>query len=228
MRLGWFRPVHCKSMAAQEMRALLTARKLVQSKLLDVQMSLRGLLRGFGLKVGATTPSRFAGRIRVLVEGNATLEVIAAALLAVHETLRRERLVEVHQPSGTVMSCGSVESQYLVGVCFALWPLDQQPLFRSALGELVITMCDPDAHAKQSARTAHSAEPSRHLMVRHARLGSPRASCLTEIGRCLPSRRIASVVARGPITFWAAAAPCPTARPWCVGGCRRRSSIPAP
>jgi len=90
MRLGWFRPVHCKSMAAQEVRALLTARKLVQSKLLDVQMSLRGLLRGFGLKVGATTPSRFAGRIRDLVEGNATLEVIAAALLAVHETLRRE------------------------------------------------------------------------------------------------------------------------------------------
>ena len=90
MRLGWFRPVHCKSMAAQEMRALLTARKLVQSKLLDVQMSLRGLLRGFGLKVGATTASRFAGRIRVLVEGNATLEVIAAALLVVHETMRRE------------------------------------------------------------------------------------------------------------------------------------------
>ena len=90
MRLGWFRPVHCKSLAAQEMRALLTARKLVQSKLLDVQMSLRGLLRGFGLKVGPTTPSRFAGRIRELVEGNATLEVIAAALLVVHETLRRE------------------------------------------------------------------------------------------------------------------------------------------
>jgi transposase len=90
MRLGWFRPVHCKSMAAQEVRALLTARKLVQSKLLDVQMSLRGLLRGFGLKVGPTTPSRFAGRIRDLVEGNATLEIIAAALLAVHETLRRE------------------------------------------------------------------------------------------------------------------------------------------
>jgi transposase len=90
MRLGWFRPVHCKSMAAQEVRALLTARKLVQSKLLDVQMSLRGLLRGFGLKVGPTTPSRFAGRIRDLVEGNATLEIIAAALLAVHEALRRE------------------------------------------------------------------------------------------------------------------------------------------
>src|SRR6266849_6245249 len=33
MRLGWFRPVHCKSMSAQETRTLLTARKLVQSKL---------------------------------------------------------------------------------------------------------------------------------------------------------------------------------------------------
>src|SRR3979490_710439 len=50
MRLGWFRPVHCKSIGAQETRTLLTARKLVQSKLRDVENSLRGILRGFGLK----------------------------------------------------------------------------------------------------------------------------------------------------------------------------------
>ena len=90
MRLGWFRPVHCKSLAAQEVRALLTARKLVQSKLFDVEMSLRGILRGFGLKVGPTTPKRFAGRIRELVAGQATLEVVAAALLAAHAVLLRE------------------------------------------------------------------------------------------------------------------------------------------
>ena len=42
MRLGWFRPVHCKSLPAQETRALLTARKLLQAKLHDVEMSLRG------------------------------------------------------------------------------------------------------------------------------------------------------------------------------------------
>jgi transposase len=90
MRLGWFRPVHCKSLAAQEVRALLTARKLVQSKLFDVEMSLRGILRGFGLKVGPTTPLRFAGRVRDLVEGQATLAAVATALLAVHEALRRE------------------------------------------------------------------------------------------------------------------------------------------
>src|SRR6185312_11323463 len=46
MRLGWFRPVHCKSLPAQELRAVLTARKLVQSKHHDTEMSLRGILRG--------------------------------------------------------------------------------------------------------------------------------------------------------------------------------------
>src|SRR5271166_565966 len=56
MRLGWFRPVHCKSLPAQEVRAMLTARKLLQAKNHDVEMSLRGVLRGFGLKVGPTTP----------------------------------------------------------------------------------------------------------------------------------------------------------------------------
>jgi transposase len=90
MRVGWFRPVHCKSIAAQETRAVLTARKLVQSKLFDVEMSLRGILRGFGLKVGPTTSNRIAGRIKELVAGHPNLEVIAEALLAVHEVLLRE------------------------------------------------------------------------------------------------------------------------------------------
>ncbi len=62
MRLGWFRPVHCKSLAAQEVRAMLTARKLVQTKLLDVENSLRGILRGFGLKVGKTTKTQLCRR----------------------------------------------------------------------------------------------------------------------------------------------------------------------
>jgi transposase len=90
MRLGWHRPVHCKSMAAQETRALLTARDLVQSKLHDVEMSLRGTLRGFGLKVGKTTPRRFEARILELVAGHPSLEVIAKALLAVRAVMLRE------------------------------------------------------------------------------------------------------------------------------------------
>ena len=47
MRLGWFKPVHVKTLLAQEVRALLTARKLLVEKLRDVDNSLRGILRGF-------------------------------------------------------------------------------------------------------------------------------------------------------------------------------------
>jgi transposase len=90
MRLGWFRPVHCKSLSAQEVRTVLTARKLVQSKLKDVENSLRGILRGFGLKVGKTTDRSFAGRIQELVKGHPNLEAVAEALLSVRAVLLRE------------------------------------------------------------------------------------------------------------------------------------------
>ena len=90
MRLGWFRPVHCKSMDAQEVRAMLTARKLVQSKLLDVENSLRGILRGFGLKIGKTTRTSFASRIGELVVGHPNLEEIGRALLRARAVLLTE------------------------------------------------------------------------------------------------------------------------------------------
>jgi transposase len=90
MRLGWFRPVHCKSLPAQEVRAVLTARKLVQTKLHDVEMSLRGILRGFGLKVGRTTPRTFEARIRELVTGHPTLTDIAEALLSARAVLHKQ------------------------------------------------------------------------------------------------------------------------------------------
>ena len=90
MRLGWFRPVHCKSLPAQELRAVLTARKLVQGKKHDIEMSLRGILRGFGLKVGPTTTRSFDGRVRELVEGHPTLLAVADALLLARATLAEQ------------------------------------------------------------------------------------------------------------------------------------------
>ena len=90
LRMGWFRPVHCKSPPAQEVRALLVARKQLQAKMRDVELSLRGLLRGFGLKVGEVSKGRFAARVRELVAGHAMLETIAAAMLQAREALRAE------------------------------------------------------------------------------------------------------------------------------------------
>jgi transposase len=90
MRLGWFRPVHCKSLSAQEIRAMLTARKLIQTKLLDVENSLRGILRGFGLKVGKTTRTSFASRIEELLEDHPNLREIGKALLRARAVLLAE------------------------------------------------------------------------------------------------------------------------------------------
>ena len=69
LRMGWFRSVHRKSPTSQEVRALLVGRKLLQSKLRDVEQSIRGILRGFGLKVGEVSKGQFAARIRELAIG---------------------------------------------------------------------------------------------------------------------------------------------------------------
>jgi transposase len=45
-------------------RALLVARKQIQHKLKDIERSLRGILRGFGLMVGKVTDKTFEARIR--------------------------------------------------------------------------------------------------------------------------------------------------------------------
>lgn len=89
-RLGWFRPVHAKSMGSQEVRALLVARKQLLGRLIDVELSIRGILRGFGLKVGPVTRRGFEGRIRELVTGQATLERIAGAMLSARAGLKAE------------------------------------------------------------------------------------------------------------------------------------------
>jgi transposase len=90
LRMGWFRPVHGKSPPAQEVRALLVGRKLLQGKLLDVELSIRGILRGFGLKVGRVSRGRFAARIRELITGQPMLERVIEPLLRAREALRSE------------------------------------------------------------------------------------------------------------------------------------------
>ena len=90
LRLGWYRPVHAKSVSAQEMRSLLTARKLIQGKLLDIESGIRGVLRGFGLKVGAISRGRFEARIRDLVEGQTMLETVIGSMLTVRAALQAE------------------------------------------------------------------------------------------------------------------------------------------
>ena len=90
LRMGWFRPVHCKSPPAQEVRALLVGRKLLLTKLHDVELSIRGILRGFGLKVGQVSRGRFAARVQELIAGQAMLETVIGAMLTARAGLQGE------------------------------------------------------------------------------------------------------------------------------------------
>jgi transposase len=96
LRMGWYRPVHRKSPPAQEIGALLVGRKLLQAKLRDVELSIRGILRGFGLKVGEVSKGRFAARIGELIAGHEMLEAVVGAMLQAREGLRAE-FVRLHR-----------------------------------------------------------------------------------------------------------------------------------
>ncbi len=68
MRTGWFRFVHVKSSESQELRLVLTHRKTLQRKTLDIENEIRGTLKAFGLKLGKVSRGRFAARTALMAE----------------------------------------------------------------------------------------------------------------------------------------------------------------
>lgn len=60
------------------------------------EQAIRGLLRPFGLKVGAVTRRRYGDRVRSLVASDPLLVAIVEPLLRAHERLRLE-LAELHR-----------------------------------------------------------------------------------------------------------------------------------
>ena len=144
MRMGWFRPVHAKAPMVQEIRALLTARKLLVAKLRDVESSIRGILRGFGLKVGAVSKGKFEARIRELVTGQVMLERGAEPLLRARAALRTEYTTLHRDLLRTVREdavCGRLMTVPGVGAVVAM-------TFRSAIDQ-------PERFAKSKAVGAH-------------------------------------------------------------------------
>ena len=144
MRMGWFRPVHAKAPMVQEIRALLTALKLLVAKLRDVESSIRGILRGFGLKVGAVSKGKFEARIRELVTGQVMLERVAEPLLRARAALRTEYTTLHRDLLRTVREdavCGRLMTVPGVGAVVAM-------TFRSAIDQ-------PERFAKSKAVGAH-------------------------------------------------------------------------
>lgn len=54
LRTGWFSPVHMKSRESHDVRALLSTRKALLKKTMDLANEVRGLLKIFGVRLPKT------------------------------------------------------------------------------------------------------------------------------------------------------------------------------
>jgi transposase len=92
VRTGWYQEVHIKSQRAQEVRVLLTNRRMLSNQRKDIDNELRGILRNFGLKVGKTGQGKgkFEARIRELLSQAPSLRAMVEPMLAVRKVLIAE------------------------------------------------------------------------------------------------------------------------------------------
>ena len=68
----------------------MSSRKSVKDVLIKIELSLRGVLRNFGLKLGRVSKGCWEARVRELIAGNALLEAAAEPILRARAGLRRE------------------------------------------------------------------------------------------------------------------------------------------
>jgi len=90
MRLGWYRAVHVKNVETQKLRTLLSNRKLLKRKLVDLENHIRGALRTYGLRVGPVSRGEFESRIRELIEhADCVFETMITTMLEVRRAVHQ-------------------------------------------------------------------------------------------------------------------------------------------
>ena len=90
VRLGWFRQVHVKSEEAQRTRMLLVNRQQLLTKALDIENSVRGSLKVFGLRIGVVARRGFEARVLELVAGDPIVLAVTKPMLRVRRALLEE------------------------------------------------------------------------------------------------------------------------------------------
>ncbi len=83
LRSGWYSPVHIKSRESHYDRALLTSRRTLLRKTIDLEQEIRGLFKAFGIRLPAQLGQhRFEEAVRPVIESDSSL---ANALLPMLE-----------------------------------------------------------------------------------------------------------------------------------------------
>lgn len=88
--MGWFQPVHLKTPAARDLLVMLSARDSLGRRIRELDNSVRGLLRGFGLRVPTGARGRFCELVRDLIAGNLVLEAAISPLLSARDAMAEE------------------------------------------------------------------------------------------------------------------------------------------
>jgi len=88
MRMGWYREVQVKQLAAHGDGALLASRALLVRQRCELENQIRGLMKNFGLRVRATKGKAFEQSARSLAARSALLKDVVLPLLAAWSALR--------------------------------------------------------------------------------------------------------------------------------------------
>lgn len=138
LRSGWFGPVHVKTIPAREQRTLLAARSTLMRRQKDIENSVRGLLKGFGLRLGRLLRGSWDDAVREIVSGNATLASIIEPLLVARQVLREQLAVldgQVREVARADVVCRRLMTAPGVGAVIALTfraTVDDPARFRSS------------------------------------------------------------------------------------------------
>ena len=87
MKAGLYRPVHVKTERSQRLRFLLTARELLMRQVRQLEATLRGSFKAFGLRMGNIAKRQFADRARELAQGQGLLAEVVRPMLAARKAM---------------------------------------------------------------------------------------------------------------------------------------------
>jgi transposase len=90
MRMGWYREVKVKQLAAHGDGALLASRALLVRQRCEIENQIRGLLKNFGFRSHATTGRAFEQSVRALIRHHHMLSQVVIPLLDAWSKLRQQ------------------------------------------------------------------------------------------------------------------------------------------
>jgi transposase len=90
MRAGIFKAVHMKSARCQQLRDLLTARRLLLTKAVDLEGAIAGILRTQGIRVASSRVKSFDATVRAAIGKSIPLRTIMIPLLTARAALRAQ------------------------------------------------------------------------------------------------------------------------------------------